>query len=101
MAFPAYIVTARRIRRTSLLIGFPRTLITALKPIIRLPACNELSLLQDHFRTTKKGLCLPEWPKTFSAQGSHKEMLTRYDIRDVLQSLAQISALLSAMPTVT
>ena len=37
-----YIITARRVRRNSLLIGFPHTLITAHKPIIRLPACNEL-----------------------------------------------------------
>ena len=45
LAFPAYIVTAWRVRRTSLLIGFPRTLITTRKPIIRLPACNELIVL--------------------------------------------------------
>ena len=45
VAFPRYIVTARRVRRTSLWIGFLRTLITARKPIIRLPVCNELSRL--------------------------------------------------------
>ena len=34
----------------------------------------------DYFRTTKTGLCLPNGPKAFSWQGSHKKMLTRYDI---------------------
>ena len=44
------------------------------------------------------GLCLPKKPKAFFQQGSHKKILTRYDI--VLQSLTHRSTLLLVVSVV-
>ena len=42
--------------------------------------CPQLRPPGEHVRSTKTGLCWPTRPKAFSWQGTHKKMLTRYDI---------------------
>ena len=81
----------------SIILGFAcdRLIVTA---TLFYRPCTRFTPSGHCFRTTKMGLCLPEWTKAFSRHSSRKKMLTPYSI--VLQSLAHSIGLLLVMSAV-